>query len=198
MDLGFALKAGQNFGFWGPMRIIQVALLATCLVSAGCKEEQPVPPPPVAAAPAAGLPPAAVTGTPQPKLPTVKLWVGTNEIAAEIASTLPQIQTGMMWRTNMAEMEGMLFVFPRAQSVAFYMRNTLLPLSCAYLDPAGTILEIYDMQPRDETPLPSESSEVQYVLEMNQGWFHRHNVRPGMLLTTQYGPLPQAFSRPRR
>ena len=134
-------------------------------------------------------------GSPQPKLPVLKLWVGTNEVATEIASTHYQISTGMMFRTNMAEMEGMLFVFPQPQQVSFYMRNTLLPLSCAYIDPEGTILEIYDMQPLSETPIPSQSSQIQYVLEVNQGWFERHHVKAGVAISTERGTLAQTFRR---
>jgi uncharacterized protein len=134
-------------------------------------------------------------GHPQPKLPAMKLWVGTNEIAAELARTFPQIQTGMMRRTNMAEMEGMLFCFPQPHQIAFYMKNTLLPLSCAYIDSEGTILEIYDMKPLDITPIPSKSDQIQYVLEMNQGWFQRHGVRPGIAVATEKGTFPQTFRR---
>jgi uncharacterized protein len=187
----------------GLLRILFLALCAASLCGVGCQEESAVnaaPPPsstPSAGSPMPGLPPRAEKGTPQPKLPTVKLWVGTNELVSEIASTLPQIQTGMMWRTKMAEMEGMLFVFPQAHQVAFYMRNTLLPLSCAYIDPQGTVLEIYDMTPREETPIPSKSDQVQYVLEVNQGWFQRHNVRPGMVIASEHGPLAQTFVRRR-
>lgn len=180
------------------MRTISFLLLLFWPLVAGCQDQ--VAPSSTAVAsvpPSDGLPPRAASGDPQPKLPTVKLWIGTNEITAEIASKIHEIQTGMMWRTNMAEMEGMLFVFREPQSVSFYMRNTLLPLSCAYVDAQGTVLELHDMKPRDETPIPSASDEVQYVLEMNQGWFGRHNVKPGMLMTTQYGTLPQTFSRRR-
>lgn len=130
---------------------------------------------------------------PQPKLATLKLWIGTNEITAEIARRPIEIQTGMMWRTNMAEMDGMLFVFPNPSKVSFWMRNTLLPLSCAYIDSEGTILELHHMKPKDETSIPSASDRVRYVLEMNQGWFDRHGVKPGMLVTTESGPLGQIF-----
>jgi uncharacterized protein len=188
------------------MRAASLLLLSFFLLL-GCKEESSVsvtsspPAQSQSSSPApraTAVPPPAARGTPQPKLPVVKLWVGTNEINAEIASTLTQIATGMMWRTNMAEMEGMLFVFPQAQSVAFYMRNTLLPLSCAYIDPQGTVLEIHDMKPLDETPIPSQSDQIQYVLEMNQGWFQRNNVRPGMLIRSEHGPLFDTFFRRRR
>lgn len=136
-------------------------------------------------------------GQPQPKLPVLKLWVGTNQVSAEIASTLDQIRTGMMFRTNMAEMEGMLFVFPQPQQVAFYMKNTLIPLSCAYIDSEGTILETFEMQPLNETAIPSQSTQVQFVLEMNKGWFDRHNIRPGVAISTERGTFPQTFRRRR-
>ena len=184
---------------------IWILLLSFLLLLPGCKEETAVSAHSADRSAAASeparrsvVPPAAKTGTPQPKLPTVKLWVGTNEISAEIARTPVQIATGMMWRTNMAEMEGMLFVFPAANDVAFYMRNTLLPLSCAYIDPQGTVLELHDMTPLDETPIPSKSQNVQFVLEMNQGWFERNNVRPGMLIRSEHGALYDTFLRPRR
>ena len=133
----------------------------------------------------------------QPTLQTIKLWLGTNELNTELALTPAQIQAGMMWRTNMGEMEGMLFVFAAPHQVSFWMKNTLLPLSCAYIDPEGTILEIYDMNPRDESPIPSLSSRIQYVLEVNQGWFQRHNVSTGAVVTTEHGPLSRTF-RPKR
>ena len=181
------------------MRIVLLAMLSASVLC-GCSEEKIVSP----AHPAAGrvtapaVPPRAESGQPQAKLPTVKLWVGTNEVTAEIASTRQQISVGMMWRTNMAEMDGMLFVFGGAQSVSFYMRNTLLPLTCAYIDPEESILEIYDMKPQDETPIPSASGQVQYVLEMNQGWFQRHGITPGTLITSQHGSLRQTFFRRQR
>ena len=133
----------------------------------------------------------------QPRLQTIKLWLGTNELETELALTVPQIQAGMMWRTNMGEMEGMLFAFGAPRQVSFWMKNTLLPLSCAYIDPEGTILEIYDMKPKDESPIPSVSDRIQYVLEVNQGWFQRHNVSTGTVVTTEYGPLSRTF-RPNR
>jgi uncharacterized protein len=148
----------------------------------------------VSVPPALSLPPGP-RGQPQPKLATMKLWVGTNQVQAEIAMTENQIRTGMMWRTNMAEMEGMLFVFPAPQRVAFYMKNTLLPLSCAYIDPDGMVLELHDMKPLDESSIVSDSDQVQYVLEMNRGWFERHGIRPGMAVSTDQGNFSQVFSR---
>jgi uncharacterized protein len=174
--------------------------LSVCIfvLQCGCKEEIPAHSSAPVQAVGSNRVSTAANGSPQrpqPRLQTLKLWMGTNELITEIASTPIQIETGMMWRTNMAEMEGMLFVFGQPSHRSFWMRNTLLPLSCAYIDPEGTILELHDMSPRDETPIPSASDRIQYVLEVNQGWFVRHNVRSGTLVTTEYGPLSKTFFR---
>src|SRR5690606_5350365 len=137
-------KAPGLFGAGFPASLFRapsLVLLAALLCGVACREE----------AFSAGRDESTAATAPlndsprkaQPKLPTTKLFVGTNEIVAEIASTRDQISTGMMWRTNMAEVEGMLFVFGGPTKVSFYMRNTVLPLSCAYIDPEGVILELH-------------------------------------------------------
>src|SRR4051794_38073114 len=89
---------------------------------------------PVATAPVPASPPAHQSPTKaQAKLPTMKLWLGPAEITAELASTSIQVETGMMHRTEMAENEGMLFIFGGPHQASFWMRNTVLPLSCAYI-----------------------------------------------------------------
>ena len=183
-------------------RMTGAALLAFALLLGGCRQDEAVAPPSRAASTQAVAAPKFVTGPndpseghPQPRLPTMKLWVGTNEVTAELAANDRQIAIGMMRRTSMAEMDGMLFLFARPGQRAFYMRNTLVPLSCAYIDPDGTILEIYDLKPLDETPIPSKSDQVQFVLEMNQGWFERHGVKPGVAVSTERGTFPQTFRR---
>jgi uncharacterized membrane protein (UPF0127 family) len=143
-----------------------------------------------AAAPAVEQSPA---GQPQPKLATIKLWLGSKEIAAEQALEPNEIQTGMMFRKEMGENEGMLFVFTKPQRVSFWMRNTLIPLSCAYIDGNGTVLEVHDMKPLDETPIEAASDQVQYVLEMKQGWFQRNNITPGTAMRTERGSLLQTY-----
>jgi len=136
-------------------------------------------------------------GRPQPKLPTVKLWLGAQELAAEVARTPMQVQTGMMFRKSMAENEAMLFVFAGPHRPAFWMKNTLIPLSCAYIDSEGTILEIHDMKPKDESPIQAESGRVQYVLEVNQGWFERNKVGVGTVVRTEHGSLTDTFFKRR-
>jgi uncharacterized membrane protein (UPF0127 family) len=130
----------------------------------------------------------------QAKLQTLKLWLGPEEMITEIAMSEKEIMTGMMFRTQMAENEGMLFVFAGPHQLAFWMRNTLLPLSCAYIDPDGTILEVHDMKPKDETPIPSATARIQYVLEVKQGWFQRHNINVGTQIRTERGTLAETFS----
>ena len=133
----------------------------------------------------------------QPRLPTVKIWVGAEELTAEIASTELQIRTGMMFRTNTVENEGMLFVFP-PQLVGpkdFYMRNCVVPLSAAYIAPDGTIAEIIELEPGVEEGVKSKTSNLQFVLEVSRGWFERHNVRTGMVIRTERGSLQETFFR---
>jgi uncharacterized protein len=103
-------------------------------------------------------------------------------------------QTGMMWRTNMAEGEAMLFPFPAPHRASFYMRNTYVPLSAAYIDPQGYIQEIHDFKPLNETPVSASTENIQYVLEVKQGWFQRHGISTGALVRTPYGDLNKTFS----
>ena len=119
------------------------------------------------------------------------MWAGSEEMIAELARTELQMQTGMMFRTNMAEKEGMLFLFPRPHQASFWMANTVLPLSAAYISPEGTILEIHDLNPLDTNSVTAATDQVQFVLETNQGWFKRHNIQTGMLVRSERGSLQQ-------
>jgi uncharacterized protein len=143
-------------------------------------------------------PPQIYSDQPLPKLQTVKLWIGKHEITAEIAATMRELATGMMHRKEMGENEGMLFILPVAQRAAFYMRNTYVPLSVAYIDPEGTILEIHDLHPLNEEPVPSVSDKIKFVLETNQGWFERNQVAIGSVIRTEFGTLAETFTRRRR
>ena len=133
----------------------------------------------------------------QPKLPTVKVWLRDQELVAEIARESVQVATGMMFRTNMAENEAMIFVFPSAAPKNFYMRNCVVPLSAAYIAPDGSIAEIVDLQPGDEVGVQSQSDNIQFVLEVPQGWFQRHNVATGAVVRTEKGSLTDTFFRRR-
>src|SRR5437867_4262674 len=117
------------------MKLSRLASLLAAAVGllgfTGCEKQTPLAKPPVAAP---GLPTAA-----QPKLLTMKLWLGAEELDAELARTLLQQQTGMMFRTNMEENAGMLFPLPYTQRAGFWMKNCPLPLSVAYINPEGVI-----------------------------------------------------------
>jgi uncharacterized membrane protein (UPF0127 family) len=132
----------------------------------------------------------------QAKLPTMKLWLGSQELVAELAREPLQVTTGMMFRTNMASNEAMLFLLPVPQRAEFYMRNTLIPLSCAYIDTEGTILEIHDMKPKDETLILSASDNIHFVLEVNQGWFEKNRISPGTFVRTERGSLRALLRNP--
>lgn len=129
----------------------------------------------------------------QPKLPTVKVWLGDQELTAEVAREPVQIATGLMYRTHMPENTAMIFVFPDTQPRSFYMRNCVVPLSAAYISPDGKILEIVDLQPGDEAGVQSKSGNIQFVLEVPQGWFKRHNVSTGAVVRTERGTLRQTL-----
>lgn len=133
----------------------------------------------------------------QARLRTTKLYVGSEVITAELALTEAEVRTGMMFRTSMREDEGMLFVFAYPHRTSFYMKNTIVPLTAAYIDPEGTILELVDLHPKNETPVEAKSDNIQFVLEMNRDWFKRHNVSPGSVISTEAGPLSKMFA-PRR
>jgi uncharacterized membrane protein (UPF0127 family) len=175
--------------------IVGWALLGVAL-QIGCSQRV-APPPATPQSSTETTPPTRTeptpVGQPQPKLPTIKLWLGPKEIVAEQALTPDQVHTGMMFRKEMGEDEGMLFVFTQPQKISFWMRNTLLPLSCAYIDPSGTVLEIHDMKPLDETSILAASNDVQYVLEMKQGWFERNHIGVGTSVRTERGSLSQTY-----
>jgi uncharacterized membrane protein (UPF0127 family) len=168
------------------VKFIRLTLAVLALVTLVTACDKPATTPLVA--PVAWEPTAA-----QPRLPTIKLFVGPADITAEIASTGRQIATGMMFRTNVIEDEGMLFVFGQPHRAGFWMKNCPEPLSCAYIDPEGVIREILAMEPHNTNSLVAASDNVMFVLETKRGWFDRHNVRTGMVIQTERGPLQQTF-----
>jgi len=130
----------------------------------------------------------------QPRLATLQLWLGPERMTVEMALTEDQERTGMMFRTHVAENEGMIFVFP-TQRAAFWMKNCPLPLSVAYIDPDGVIQEIHDLQPQDTNTVFSAAANIHFALETAQGWFQRHHIHEGMTVRTERGTLIDTFSR---
>jgi uncharacterized membrane protein (UPF0127 family) len=112
-------------------------------------------------------------------LPTITLRIGAVAVEAEVADETDERTIGLMGRKELAEGKGMLFVFREPQPLGFWMRDTLVPLSIAYINAAGVIREIHDLQPLDETPARSAFRDLLYALEVPQGWFHKNKILPG-------------------
>ncbi|MBS7807629.1 DUF192 domain-containing protein [Variovorax sp. PCZ-1] len=119
---------------------------------------------------------------PQMNLKRVVLGAGMHRIDAQVAITPEQRQIGLMWRKTMPAHEGMLFVFEQPNQQCFWMKNTLIPLTAAFVDDDGTIVNLVDMKPQTLNPHCS-AKPVRYVLEMNQGWFAKKNIRSGAKIT---------------
>lgn len=115
---------------------------------------------------------------PQTQLPRTELRAGMHRIQAQVAHTPGQRNIGLMWRREMPTNEGMLFVFEQPGVQCFWMQNTLLPLTAAFLDEQGTIVNLADMAPQT-TDQHCSSRPVRYVLEMHQGWFAKRGIAAG-------------------
>ena len=115
---------------------------------------------------------------PQTQLQRTALSVGIHQIDTQIAATAEQREIGLMYRKEMPQHEGMLFVFENPSRLCFWMKNTLIPLTAAFIADDGTIVNLENMKPQT---LDSHCSAkpVRYVLEMNQGWFANKGVKPG-------------------
>lgn len=118
-------------------------------------------------------------------LPRVQLTAGEHEIQVYVARSDEERAQGLMFRRELPEDEGMLFMCDACEMQNFWMKDTPLPLSVAFLEEDGTILKIADLEPHD---LEGESSDhpVRFVLEVNQGWFEEHGIAPGARLA---GPV---------
>ena len=128
---------------------------------------------------------SAVAGTtPAPKdlAHYFALTVGDRAINAQIALRMHEQQRGLMGRTELPPDSGMLFVFKQPQQRGFWMRNTLIALDIAYIDPEGIVREIYQMYPGDLETTESRSDNIQFALEMKRGWFAANDITPGARL----------------
>lgn len=124
---------------------------------------------------------AAAAQAQQPSLPRVQLGAGMYLIRAEVADRDDTRATGLMHRTSLPDNGGMLFVFEAAEIHCMWMKNTLLPLSVAFVDASGDIINIADMQPLSEDT-HCAARPARYALEMKQGWFAERGIRAGMRL----------------
>jgi uncharacterized membrane protein (UPF0127 family) len=112
-------------------------------------------------------------------LPLVRLQIGGHTLTAEVASTPEQQQTGLMNRRSLPANRGMVFVFAESQPVCMWMKNTLIPLSVAFIKTDGRIVNIADMQPQTED-VHCGQTDVRYALETPLHWFAQHGIRPGV------------------
>lgn len=121
---------------------------------------------------------AIAQGQPQMDLPRIQLSAGMHLIDAQVAQTHEQRQIGLMHRAQMPVTEGMLFVFEQPATQCFWMKNTLLPLTAAFVADDGRVVNLVDMQPQT-TDSHCSAEPVRFVLEMNQGWFAKRGVKAG-------------------
>jgi uncharacterized membrane protein (UPF0127 family) len=129
----------------------------------------------------------------QRKLPTMKIYLGAEQLDAELALTAEQERTGMMFRTNIAETDAMLFVFPQPQRASFWMKNCPESIFAAYIGPDGVITEIHHLEKNDTNSVMAATDNIQFVLEVKDGWFARHNINPGTVIRTEKGSLSETF-----
>ena len=130
-------------------------------------------------------------GVAQGSLPVLELSAGMYRIEAEVAANDQHRQVGLMNRKTMPAQRGMLFVFPQERTHCMWMRNTLIPLSVAFIDADGYIINIENMQPQTED---NHCAKVpaRYALEMNEGWFAQRGIKPGFRLQgIDKAPRPQ-------
>jgi uncharacterized membrane protein (UPF0127 family) len=122
---------------------------------------------------------------PQTQLSRTTLNAGMHLLQVQLAQDFEQRQIGLMWRKEMPQNEGMLFIFEQPAVQCFWMRNTYLPLTAAFVADDGTIVNLADMKPMNDSSHCS-NKPVRFVLEMNQGWFAKRNIQAGYKLT---GPV---------
>jgi uncharacterized protein len=116
------------------------------------------------------------------ELPVVQLTTGMHLIRAEVADSMGTRMEGLMFRKSMPQGSGMVFVFDETAAHCMWMKNTLIPLSVAFIDEAGAIINIADMRPQTEDS-HCAARPARYALEMNLGWFAQHGIKPGAKLS---------------
>jgi len=105
--------------------------------------------------------------------------VGDHTVQMQIAATRDEMQKGLMFRKSMGQDEGMLFIYDKPQQMNFWMHDTEIPLNIGYFDANGELKETYEMYAHDEKTVSSHSQQLQFALEMNQGWYPQSGVKPG-------------------
>jgi uncharacterized protein len=129
----------------------------------------------------------------QPKLPTMKIYLGAETLDTELALTERQEMTGMMFRTNIQDTDSMLFVLPSTQRANFWMMHCPESISAAYISPDGVIQEIHHLEKNNTNGVIAATDNIRFVLETSDGWFTRHNVNTGTVIRTEKGSLAETF-----
>ncbi|MDZ4744361.1 MAG: DUF192 domain-containing protein [Verrucomicrobiota bacterium] len=150
--------------------VLNLLLLSLCVWISGCSEHKEIA---------------------QPKLPTKKIQIASKVLDTEIARTTEQKNTGLMGRKSLGENEGMLFINHSPQTASFWMKNTLIPLSIAYIDEDGVIQEIYHLEPLRLDTVQSRQSNIKYALEVNKGWFEKNGISIKQKISVKDGDLSQ-------
>ena len=166
------------------MKFSKMAIVVLALLLAGCGQNQENGTASEAESPGSGdRSPAPETTVETPETGPVIIQTsndGNVRVRAEIADDMNEMAIGLMERTALAEDSGMLFVYPEEREMSFWMKNTLIPLSIAFMDSEGRIVDIQDMKPLDDTPPHYVSAQpAQYALEVNKGFFDERRVEVG-------------------
>lgn len=127
------------------------------------------------------------------------LKLGGRTLKVEIARTEEQLERGLMFRKNLKDDEGMIFVFPRERTLAFWMKNTFIDLAIGYFDAERRLVDIQEMKATtlmtvDHPSYPSKAPAM-YALEVPRGWFDRHKVKTGAVFTLDESPAGKKSSR---
>ena len=128
---------------------------------------------------------------------TYELRTRGTAVTVELAATPEERRVGLMHRESLPENHGMHFLFPDDATRSFWMKDTLVPLSIAYIRSDWVILEIYDMEPRSLEPVPSRNP-ARYALEMEQGFFEEHGIAPGVRVFPSEALLRRIENHPPR
>ncbi len=161
-------------------------LLLTTILFVGCEKAAP-------SAPAATTLEDVLPKHAQPKLPTMKIYLGAETFDAELALTEEQEMTGMMYRTNILETDAMLFVLPYTQRANFWMMHCPESISAAYITPDGVIAEIHHLEKNDTNGVVAATDNIRFVLETQDGWFTKHHINTGTVIRTEKGSLAETF-----
>jgi uncharacterized membrane protein (UPF0127 family) len=170
------------------IRVLSLFLLIAAGALTGCNNTTPT-----TTAGSGGSMPGLPTHA-QPKLRTMKLYMGAETVDAELALNDEEIRTGMMFRTNILETDAMLFDLKAPQRANFWMMNCPESISAAYISPDGVIREIHHLEKFDTNGVVAGRDDILFVLETKDGWFARHNIGVGTVIQSEKGPLADVFS----